>query len=85
MVGTKKAVNGGTLDRVLGGVTLTVVISLATGCRAKDDCYKTYPDAESPTERALEPDDGRPKVEPAPTGPTAETLPPPRNPNNVPR
>lgn len=55
-------------------------------CRGRDNCYKTYPkDEGSPTERALSPDEEKPKVEPAPTGPTADTLPPPRNPNNVPR
>lgn len=69
---------------VRGGAVVLASMAFA-GCRAKDDCYKTYPGADSPTERALQPDDGRPKVEPAPTGPTAETLPPPRNPNNVPR
>lgn len=62
------------------------VISGAAGCRSRDNCYKTYPnDENSPTNRALNPGDEKPKVEPAPTAPTAETLPPPRNPNNVPR
>ena len=63
----------------------TCVLALA-GCRAADDCYKTYPEqSDSPTERAMSPQDDRPKVEPAPDRPTAETLPPPSNPNNVPR
>lgn len=64
----------------------SAVLALLAGCRSRDNCYKTYPgDADSPTERALHPDDEKPKVEPAPTHPTAETLPPPSNPNNVPR
>jgi len=66
-----------------GGMALASIALV--GCRSKDNCYKTYPASDSPTERAMNPDDDRPKVEPAPAGPTAETLPPPSNPNNVPR
>lgn len=59
---------------------------LAIGCRSRDNCYKTYPDrAASPTEAAMNPQDEDPKVPPAPTRHTADSLPPPRNPNNVPR
>jgi ABC-type uncharacterized transport system auxiliary subunit len=63
--------------------TLAVIVMLA-GCRSRDNCYKTYP-ADSPTDRALNPEDSKPSVEPAPTQPTAETLPPPSNPNHGPR
>jgi hypothetical protein len=64
----------------------SATLALLAGCRSRDNCYKTYQDdPDSPTGRALNPDDEKPKVEPAPTRPTAETLPPPMNPNNVPR
>lgn len=55
------------------------------GCRPKDNCYKTYPHADSPTERAMNPDDDAPEIEHAPAGPTAQTLPRPSNPNAAPR
>lgn len=74
-------------SRTAFAILLTsAALTLLAGCRSRDNCYKTYEgDPDSPTGRALNPDDDKPKVEPAPTGPTAETLPPPRNPNNVPR
>ncbi len=68
-------------------IASVAAISASTAaCRSRDNCYKTYPDgAASPTDAAMNPHDERPKVEPAPTRPTADSLPPPSNPNNVPR
>lgn len=68
---------------ILGCIALSA--SSLVGCRSKDNCYKTYPHTDSPTERAMNPDDESPEIEHAPAGPTAQTLPRPSNPNAAPR
>ena len=74
------------LSRVPLLLLVATISTLAIGCRSRNNCYKTYPDSvDSPTDAAMNPQDEDPKVPPAPTRHTADSLPPPRNPNNVPR